>query len=438
MATAANSKGIEKSVSRTVTVKNGTAAAVTTATTATTPALPPVPTQTQTPKARCDTTAQAIVNAVGGCGKIDQENSPDGYAACCKSPTKPNLLQILNDALVDGTIDKTEKALLLSALNAYLSGAPMFTPLPPLPAKPPDLTVTQQPGWGDDITAGPYSLEALFAQQEKADVPIHVGDDVMIHWNVVNDGIGPTEKGIAVAVYVDGVFIRTITSTSPLDAGGVRKLREIIKVPKAGTHTFGIVVDPDDAIAESNEMNNDFYRSFIVSENGVQLCADINYGGGCELFTGKDSDLRDNSIGNDRVSSIIVPDGVTVALMDAIDYGGNCETFTSNSPDFRNEPIGNDVISSIAVGYSCSDRTTSGGGDGSTCSSNQGTLSLSMNSGSRIYIDGYVLRSSGNYSFDAGYTYGCYGYGPTGVYHQCQSVTIRACQTTNSLIRWDP
>ncbi|MDO8521608.1 MAG: Ig-like domain-containing protein [bacterium] len=307
MATAANSKGIEKSVSRTVTVKNGTASQVQT-TTGTTP----------TTAVSCDAVAEAVVKAAGGCGAIDEGEYRNISAACCKMVTKPSLLKILNDALTDGVIDKTEKAALLGALDAYLGGTTFFT----------------------------------------------------------TTGTTPTQ-----------------TTGSTGSSGG----------------------------------------------NGyIQLCADINYGGGCETFTSNDSDLRDNSIGNDRLSSIRIPAGKTVALYDAINYSGNCETFTSNSSDFRDEPIGNDVVSSVRVGSSCGSGGGSGGSSGTTCTSNEGTLSLSMNSGSRIYIDGYVLRSSGNYSFDAGYTYGCYGYGPTGVYHQCQSVTIRACQTTNSLIRWDP
>lgn len=76
------------------------------------------------------------------------------------------------------------------------------------------------------------------------------------------------------------------------------------------------------------------------------------------------------------------------------------------------------------------------GGGGSTCTSNQGTLSLSMNSGSSVVIGGYGLNSSGRYAYDGGYSYSCYGYGPTGEYHNCSNVTIKSCQTTDVLIKW--
>src|SRR3990167_1456513 len=320
----------------------------------------------------CDQTSKTIVDAFGGCSSIDSTLYKSVYDACCTVVTKESLLKLLNDALADGVLSKTEKLSLLSALNSYLSAIPASVVTPPTPK------VTVQP-------------------------------------------------------------------------------------------------------------------------SGIRLCGAINYDGGCETFTDDDADLRNNSIGNDTVSSIIVPDGATAALYDAINYSGNCETFTANATDFRNEPIGNDTVSSIAVGSACrggsngggdtatesfrascrsilaTDSTiqaecqridsswvsayyrragcstdianidgtllcasASSGGSGSTCSSNNWTLSLSINSGSDVDIGGYWFSSSGRYALPGDYQYSCRGFGPTGVAHNCSSVTIRSCQTTNVLIRWDP
>lgn len=85
----------------------------------------------------------------------------------------------------------------------------------------------------------------------------------------------------------------------------------------------------------------------------IQLCKAINYEGGCEMFTANAPDLRNNQIGNDEASSIIVPDGQVASLYENINYEGACETFYSSGSDMRNNPIGNDCVSSIIVGSSC-------------------------------------------------------------------------------------
>lgn len=90
-------------------------------------------------------------------------------------------------------------------------------------------------------------------------------------------------------------------------------------------------------------------------------------------------------------------------------------------------------ITNIDGTLTCS---SGGSGGGSTCTSDQGTLSLSMNSGSFVVVGGYTLTSSGRYPFTGGYSYSCFGFGPTGQQHQCNSVSIKSCQTTNMLIKW--
>jgi len=85
----------------------------------------------------------------------------------------------------------------------------------------------------------------------------------------------------------------------------------------------------------------------------VQLCVDINYAGGCQSFTSDDPDLRQNPIGNDTASSVIVPAGQVVALYEHINFAGRCEEFRTNNPDLRNSYIGNDTASSLTIGKNC-------------------------------------------------------------------------------------
>ncbi len=86
---------------------------------------PTLETPTVTPSiTECDSTARAIINAVGGCDALDKSRYPAIYEACCKI-TKEYLLDLLNDALADdGKITSDEKKQLLDALNAYLEMRP--------------------------------------------------------------------------------------------------------------------------------------------------------------------------------------------------------------------------------------------------------------------------------------------------------------------------
>ena len=89
----------------------------------------PTPTKTITPTVttsitECDSTARAIINAVGGCDALDKSKYPAIYKAGCKI-TKEYLLGLLNDALADdGKITSDEKKQLLDALNTYLEMRP--------------------------------------------------------------------------------------------------------------------------------------------------------------------------------------------------------------------------------------------------------------------------------------------------------------------------
>lgn len=241
-----------------------------------TPPPPPSPTAT------CDNTARAIVTAAGGCSNIDPDLYENVYNACCSTlVTKASLLQILNDALADGVLSKTEKASLLGALNSYLSVVP--GPIVASPTPTPRVTTQTTSGGGDTATES---------------------------FRASCDNIEATDSEIK-------------AKCQRIDSSWV----------SAYYRRVGCSTD-------------------IANMDGVLLCA-----------------------------------------------------------------------------------TAGGGGGGSTCTSNQGTLSLSMNSGSYVVVGGYGLYSSGRYSFDGGYTYSCYGYGPTGEYHNCSNVTIKSCQTTNVIFK---
>ncbi len=99
---------------------------------------------------------------------------------------------------------------------------------------------------------------------------------------------------------------------------------------------------------------------FFISSNSlfaetisVTLYQHVNFNGGIagssEMISSDDSDLRDNQIGNDAISSLNVPLGCLVVLYQHVDYRGTSEIFTSGDFDLRDNPIGNDTVSSVKV-----------------------------------------------------------------------------------------
>lgn len=48
-----------------------------------------------------------------------------------------------------------------------------------------------------------------------------------------------------------------------------------------------------------------------------------------------------------------VPSGTVVAAYEHTNFGGRCETFRADDADLRNNSIGNDTISSLRLGQAC-------------------------------------------------------------------------------------
>jgi hypothetical protein len=84
------------------------------------------------------------------------------------------------------------------------------------------------------------------------------------------------------------------------------------------------------------------------------LYQDINYGGPSASFFTNNNYPDLSSIGwNDRASSIRVSPGTVVAVYSDINFAGRCETIRADDADLRNNTVGNDTISSLQVGAAC-------------------------------------------------------------------------------------
>jgi hypothetical protein len=89
----------------------------------------------------------------------------------------------------------------------------------------------------------------------------------------------------------------------------------------------------------------------------VQIYEHINYTGSSWGFPTGGSHANLGSINfNDRTSSIRVPAGTVVAAFEHGNFEGRCETFRANDSDLRNNLIGQDSISSLRIGQACPPR----------------------------------------------------------------------------------
>lgn len=82
---------------------------------------------------------------------------------------------------------------------------------------------------------------------------------------------------------------------------------------------------------------------------GVYLYEDINYQGRCSKFTNSASRPEGWFISNNSASSIRIIGRWTATLFEHADYLGVSSYYANNDPDLRNDAIGNDRVSSIKV-----------------------------------------------------------------------------------------
>lgn len=82
---------------------------------------------------------------------------------------------------------------------------------------------------------------------------------------------------------------------------------------------------------------------------GVTLYSTANFGGSAESLVASDSNLRDNLIGNDNVSSIRIGPGCSAVLYTEIDYEGLSTTIMEDLVNLRDTRVGNASVSSVRV-----------------------------------------------------------------------------------------
>jgi hypothetical protein len=86
----------------------------------------------------------------------------------------------------------------------------------------------------------------------------------------------------------------------------------------------------------------------VGQDPALDVYEHTNYSGVRSAFSRSDSDLRNNRVGNDTVSSLAIDPGCTVILYEHINYQGRGVRVTRNVPDLHRYGWG-DITSSLRL-----------------------------------------------------------------------------------------
>ena len=130
-----------------------------------------------------------------------------------------------------------------------------------------NLTPYQPTGWDNKIV-----LSTVTGTNTSA-ATIYDNQTIYLDWAAINNGVVNITSTFYSRLYVDGV-LTGYYSTPGLNSNYYTTLTdETIGPLSAGTHSFRIVVDSDANVAESNETDNEYTRTFTITASPV--CANL-------------------------------------------------------------------------------------------------------------------------------------------------------------------
>ena len=133
-----------------------------------------------------------------------------------------------------------------------------------------DLALIKMSGWSD-------KLVVATSTGANTDSSIISSDStVYLSMNYVNQGTTATTSTFYIYyVYLDNKLVRMSQRTTPFNLYSSGNYSSMIDLPvgklSAGIHTVKVVLDPLDAIAESDETNNTFTKTFTVSPGSAAV-----------------------------------------------------------------------------------------------------------------------------------------------------------------------
>jgi subtilisin family serine protease len=124
----------------------------------------------------------------------------------------------------------------------------------------PNLTPYQPPGWSDKIVVSKVT------GTRTDDSNLQPGDSLYVDAAVVNNGAGPVNATFRTEVYVDNALRTFWSSSPPVPTGAYTFISDYsLGSLSAGTHTIRVKTDSNDAIAESNETDNEYTKTITIS-----------------------------------------------------------------------------------------------------------------------------------------------------------------------------
>ncbi len=122
----------------------------------------------------------------------------------------------------------------------------------------PNLTPYVPVGWSDRVVVSRVAGTSLDSS------PLTSADPLYVDWAVINNGSVTTGVSFQVKLYFDGVE-RPFWTASVLSAGFYTYVTDYAMGSlTAGTHTVRVVADPSNAVAESNEADNEYTKVISV------------------------------------------------------------------------------------------------------------------------------------------------------------------------------
>ena len=137
--------------------------------------------------------------------------------------------------------------------------SPGVGPLPPMPVL--NLSPYQPSGWSAPIvvsTTADTNTDSEFLSST---------DRLFIDYAYINEGPEPTNVRFHLALLVDGEEVLTSFFNPPLDSGFFGRREDFELDPlSVGTHTVTLVVDSTSLTAESDESDNTFTKTIVISD----------------------------------------------------------------------------------------------------------------------------------------------------------------------------
>lgn len=153
-------------------------------------------------------------------------------------------------------------------------GTFLLTQQPSQPAPLPNLTPYKLDGASDKVVVSKEPGTS-------ADDVLQPNDPLYFDWAFINNGTASAQHPFYIDLLIDGELAAFWTMESPVDPNTYVDLADWIVGPlAAGRHTLTLVLDPGNAVIESNESDNQFIRTFVI---GPTVTADVNSDGKSDI-----------------------------------------------------------------------------------------------------------------------------------------------------------